>query len=380
MATSVPVPMARPRSAWARAAASLTPSPTMATTLPSACSRRDDVDLVLRAGPRRCTSVDADLGGDRAGDGRVVAGEQHRRQAERAAAARSASALVGLTASATTSTPAGRAVPADERRRSARRSRPRPAAAVELGGRSQRPVGEQATPGPTSDRRDRRPRPARRGPRCCAKPSTAGRAPTSSVARRWRSPGRSDARRRARARRPGAAPRRVGAVGGDHIDAASSCRWSRCRSCPARWCRPRRVDSSTSGPLIRMPSCAPRPVPTSSAVGVARPRAHGQAMISTATAAVNAAVPAGSRCRASSPSVATAMRDDDRHEDPGDPVGQALDVGLAGLRVLDQPGHLRQLGVGADPGGPDHEPTAGVDGRADDRVAGADLDRAPIHR
>src|SRR4029453_974748 len=35
MATSVPVPMASPRSAWARAAASLTPSPTMATTRPS---------------------------------------------------------------------------------------------------------------------------------------------------------------------------------------------------------------------------------------------------------------------------------------------------------------------------------------------------------
>ena len=51
----------------------------------------------------------------------------------------------------------------------------------------------------------------------------------------------------------------------------------------------RRVCSRTSGPLIRMPSWAPRPVPTISAVGVARPRAHGQAMISTATAAVNAA-------------------------------------------------------------------------------------------
>ena len=33
-----------------------------------------------------------------------------------------------------------------------------------------------------------------------------------------------------------------------------------------------------------MPSCAARPVPTISAVGVARPRAHGQAMINTATA------------------------------------------------------------------------------------------------
>ena len=49
-----------------------------------------------------------------------------------------------------------------------------------------------------------------------------------------------------------------------------------------------RVDSSTSGPLISRPSCAPRPVPTIRAVGVARPSAHGQAMIRTATAAVNA--------------------------------------------------------------------------------------------
>ena len=37
-----------------------------------------------------------------------------------------------------------------------------------------------------------------------------------------------------------------------------------------------RVCSSTSGPLISTPSCAPRPVPTSSAVGVARPSAHGR--------------------------------------------------------------------------------------------------------
>ena len=49
----------------------------------------------------------------------------------------------------------------------------------------------------------------------------------------------------------------------------------------------RRVDSSTSGPLMMTPSWAPRPVPTSSAVGVARPSAHGQAMMSTATAALN---------------------------------------------------------------------------------------------
>ncbi len=52
----------------------------------------------------------------------------------------------------------------------------------------------------------------------------------------------------------------------------------------------RRVDSRISGPLMRMPSWAPRPVPASSAVGVASPSAHGQATTSTATAAESAVV------------------------------------------------------------------------------------------
>ena len=51
-----------------------------------------------------------------------------------------------------------------------------------------------------------------------------------------------------------------------------------------------RVDSSISGPLISRPSCAPRPVPTRIAVGVARPRAQGHAMMRTATAARNASL------------------------------------------------------------------------------------------
>ena len=67
----------------------------------------------------------------------------------------------------------------------------------------------------------------------------------------------------------------------------------------------RRVDSSTSGPLISSPSWAPRPVPTISAVGVASPSAQGQAMISTATAAVNANS-ALSPAPSQNPSVATA--------------------------------------------------------------------------
>ena len=39
--------------------------------------------------------------------------------------------------------------------------------------------------------------------------------------------------------------------------------------------------SSASAFLIRTPACAPRPVPTMIDIGVARPSAHGQAMIST---------------------------------------------------------------------------------------------------
>ena len=125
---------------------------------------------------------------------------------------------------------------------------------------------------------------------------------------------------------------------------------------------------------MRMPSWAPRPVPTISAVGVARPRAHGQAMISTATAAVKAAA-APAPLPSQKPRVRHRQGDHDRHEDAGDPVGEPLHLGLAVLGVLDQPGHLGELGVAADPGGADDEPAAGVHRRPGHRVAGADLDR-----
>ena len=42
------------------------------------------------------------------------------------------------------------------------------------------------------------------------------------------------------------------------------------------------LDSIACGPRINIPSWAPRPVPTNSAVGVASPSAHGQAITSTA--------------------------------------------------------------------------------------------------
>jgi hypothetical protein len=52
----------------------------------------------------------------------------------------------------------------------------------------------------------------------------------------------------------------------------------------------RRVSSRTWADLMRIPSWAPRPVPVNSAVGVARPRAHGQAITRTETPATNAGV------------------------------------------------------------------------------------------
>lgn len=66
--------------------------------------------------------------------------------------------------------------------------------------------------------------------------------------------------------------------------------------------------------------------------------------------------------------------DHDRHEDPGDPVGEALHLRLAALGLLHQLGHLRELGVRADLGRLDDQAAARVDGGADDGVADPDLD------
>ena len=104
IATSVPVPIARPRSAWASAGASLTPSPTIATTRPSSCSRR--MTSALPAGQDVGDDlVDPDLGRDRAGGRGVVAGQQHRPRARAPLSSAIACALDGLAASATTSRP-----------------------------------------------------------------------------------------------------------------------------------------------------------------------------------------------------------------------------------------------------------------------------------
>ena len=64
--------------------------------------------------------------------------------------------------------------------------------------------------------------------------------------------------------------------------------------------------SSASAFLISTPACAPRPVPTMIAIGVASPSAHGQAMISTATALTSACASRGSGPQSDHPANATA--------------------------------------------------------------------------
>ena len=126
---------------------------------------------------------------------------------------------------------------------------------------------------------------------------------------------------------------------------------------------------------MRMPSCAPRPVPTSSAVGVASPRAHGQAMISTATAAVKAGLRAARRMRSQTAQRGEREHEHHRDEHRGDAVGEPLHGRLAGLRGRDEPADLREPRLLADAGRAHDERARRVDRRAGHLVAGADVDR-----
>ena len=80
IATSVPVPMAMPTSAWASAGASLMPSPAIATIRALGLQAPDHLVLVLGQ-HLGVDLVDADLPGHRLGGGAVVAGQHDDAQA-----------------------------------------------------------------------------------------------------------------------------------------------------------------------------------------------------------------------------------------------------------------------------------------------------------
>ena len=368
MATSVPVPREMPRSAWARAAASFTPSPTMATTRPSSLEPPNDVELPGREDLGHHL-VDADGRGHRAGRRLVVAGEEHRPQAEGAQLVdrRRARRL--------------HRVGHDEQRLRLRRPSPRPRPCGRpprrrAGPRRARVAGsstsQRADQGGPRPRRGRRPRPPRRGRGGwrSSRPAGAGRCDRRRPRPRR---GRSGARWPPPARRPAAGPR--------------SSSTPSATATPTRLMRPVvtvpvlssttvstwRVLSSTSGPLMRMPSWAPRPVPTSRAVGVARPESagagddqHGHGGRERVGGVAGHGEPDAER--------GEGEPDDHGHEHRRDAVGQPLHGSLARLGVLHEPGHLGQRRVGPDAGGAHDEAAAGVHGGTDHGVAGRHLD------
>ncbi len=100
------------------------------------------------------------------------------------------------------------------------------------------------------------------------------------------------------------------------------------------------------------------------AVGVANPKAQGQAITSTARAAENAR---SGPAPVSSHTAAVTSCDDEDHRDehPSDAIGQPLRIGLLRLCLLNQADHSRELGVGADCGSFDDEPPVEHDGAPD---------------
>ena len=143
-----------------------------------------------------------------------------------------------------------------------------------------------------------------------------------------RSPPRADARCRVRGWPRGAAASASSRpAGGATDDERAACLRSACRSCRRPACRPApsRLERLGVARAARR-AAAPRPVPTMIDIGVARPSAHGQAMMSTATALTSACARRGSGPNAAQTRTSTtATAIDGRHEPAGDGVGQPLD-------------------------------------------------------
>ena len=94
---------------------------------------------------------------------------------------------------------------------------------------------------------------------------------------------------------------------------------------------------------------APLPVATMIDIGVARPRAQGQAMMSTATALTRAWAMRGSGPhKDQTMKVRTAVPDHRRHKVARDHIGQLLDRRPAALGLGDHLHDLREQGVGPD--------------------------------
>ena len=142
----------------------------------------------------------------------------------------------------------------------------------------------------------------------------------------------------------------------------------------------RRVDSSISGPLIRMPSCAPRPVPTSkrrrrrkAERARARDDQHGDGR-REGERRRRRLLRASSRASPTAITITTGTKTADTRS--ASRCTGALPDCASSTSLRD----LCERGVGADARRLDDEPAADVDRRAGDRVALADLDRHALAR
>ena len=211
----------------------------------------------------------------------------------RRAARESPRAVVGLIGSATPIRPAGAAVDGDEHHRLRRRARSASARAVSAAGVDAELLAAA-----------RRCRSRRGGPRRMPIDALAGdrlesRATVGSATPRSRAPrdDRGGQRMLADLLEAGGQPqqrRLVEAGERRRPSPASACPRSACRSCRRRACRPAPAARAPRRSRPARPASAPRPVPTMIDIGVARPSAHGQAMISTATALTSACASRGS--------------------------------------------------------------------------------------
>ena len=127
--------------------------------------------------------------------------------------------------------------------------------------------------------------------------------------------------------------------------------------------------SSVAASLIRMLCRAPMPVPTATAVGVARPRASGQAITTAEIANVSAVIAAAPPKKYHDDKRDDARADRQNHQILRRLVGQALPRRLGVLRPLHQLHDLRQRGVGADLRRPEADAAAAVDRAGDHGVA-----------
>ena len=373
IATSAPVPIAIPRSAWASAGASLIPSPTMATDPPAGLQPLDDRGLVRRAGPRpatRSAGIPTCAATARA-VARVVAGDEPDLDALPRVSSAHGRRRLGLdrvgdrrgARQPAVDGDAGAASVAGAMTRSASpasgaRSMPASASSRALPTRTARRRRRATALDPAARRRPRSRGPARtRARRARARATIAAPSGCSLPRLDRRRQVEQLARRRRRAPRR---PRRPSAGRAVSVPVLSKTTVS------TRW-----AASSASPPRIRMPASAPRPVPTMIAVGVARPMAHGQAMTTTLMNAVSASVSRGSgpnsepdrrtsprRGRGRAARTTSAIRSARRW------IGRLAALGPPD--ELDDPGERR---VAPDARGPHDERAGRVERRADDLVA-----------